>query len=368
MPVPFVDLSPMSAAVAQDALADVSELLGSGAFTNGPQVREFEQAFAAYCGTRWCVGVSSGLDALRLALTALGVGPGDEVLVPALTFVATFEAVSQAGALPVPIDVSERDCGMDPTAAAAAITPRTKAIMPVHLYGRLADVAGLAAVAREAGLHLVEDACQAHGASRDGIRAGTAGAAAAFSFYPTKNLGAMGDAGALVTDDEDLAARTRALREHGQGSKYKHDVIGWTARLDTVQAAFLLRKLRLLDGWNDQRRSAADRYDEALAGVGDLLLPDVRDRGQVWHLYVIRTGGREGLAAHLASHGIGTGMHYPEPPHLSQAYASLGYGEGSFSVAERLSREVLSLPLFPGITPEQIGEVVARIREWFERG
>jgi dTDP-4-amino-4,6-dideoxygalactose transaminase len=366
--VPFLDLSHIHKPIAAGVLTDVEALLESGAFTNGPHVTQFEAAFASYCGTQDCVGVASGLDALRLALLALGLEPGDEVIVPALTFVATFEAVSQAGGVPVPVDVNDHDYSMDPGAAAAGIGPRTRFSMPVHLYGRLADMTSLATIARSHGLVVIEDACQAHGASRDGVRAGTGGTAGAFSFYPGKNLGAMGDAGALVTDDEDLAASVRSLREHGQSRKYEHDVIGWTARLDTIQAAFLLRKLPLLNEWNDQRRRAAALYAEGLAGVGDLVLPDAADRGQVWHLYVVRTEAPAGLAAHLAERGIGSGRHYPEPPHLSKAYAHLGFGKGSFPVAEQLAEEVLSLPIYPGITAGQVEQVVEGVRSWFDRG
>ena len=257
---------------------------------------------------------------------------------------------------------------MDAAAAAAAVGPRTQALLPVHLYGRLADMQALAALARDHGLQLVEDACQAHGATREAARAGATGQAGAFSFYPAKNLGALGDAGALVTDDAELAEAMRALREHGQREKYRHADVGWTARLDTIHAAVLLRKLPYLDEWNAQRRAAADLYIEGLAGVGDLTLPDSSDRGQVWHLFVVRTLDRDGLADHLAASNIGTGCHYPEPPHLSDAYAQLGYAEGSFPAAERIAREALSLPMFPGITEAQIGRVVASIRDWFDRG
>jgi dTDP-4-amino-4,6-dideoxygalactose transaminase len=366
--VPFLDLSASHRPITEDFLGDVRELLGSGAFTNGAHVGQFEAAFADYCGAGECVGLASGLDALRLGIQALGLEPGDEVVVPALTFIATFEAVSQAGCVPVPADVSAADFGLDPAAAAAAVGARTRMILPVDLYGRLADLAALGALAAARDLVLLEDACQAHGARRDGVRSGTVGAAAAYSFYPGKNLGALGDAGALVTDDDGLAARVRGLREHGQRRKYEHQTIGWTARLDTIQAAALLRKLPFLDGWNDQRRAAADLYADGLDGVGDLTLPDVSDRGQVWHLFVVRTGDPAGLAAHLAERGIGSGRHYPEPPHLSVAYASLGLPPGSFPVAERLSREVLSLPIFPGITEGQVESVVDAVRSWFERG
>jgi dTDP-4-amino-4,6-dideoxygalactose transaminase len=363
--VPFLDLSAVNALVAEGVVEDAEALLRSGAFTNGPQVVEFEEAFASYCGTTHCVGVASGLDALRLALIALEVEQGDEVLVPAMTFVATFEAVTQAGGVPVPVDVSEQDYGMDPGAARAAVGARTRAVMPVHLYGRVADMRPLASLAEAHELEIVEDACQAHGATRDGVHAGTTGSAGAFSFYPAKNLGAMGDAGALVTNDAVLGDAVRALREHGQRRKYEHDVVGWTSRLDTIHAAVLLRKLPHLDDWNAQRRAAADLYAESLAGVGDLTLPDVGDRGQVWHLFVVRTANRDGLASHLAERGIGTGRHYPEPPHLSEAYRHLGYAEGSFPVAERIARECVSLPIFPGITEAQVEQVVEGVRSWF---
>jgi dTDP-4-amino-4,6-dideoxygalactose transaminase len=240
--------------------------------------------------------------------------------------------------------------------------------MPVHLYGRLTDMARLDEISKTRGVAVLEDACQAHGATRDGFRAGTSGVASAFSFYPGKNLGAFGDAGALVTDDPDIAVAVRSLREHGQHTKYHHDSIGWTSRLDSIQAAVLLRKLPLLDRWNAQRREIADLYTEVLAGLGDLILPDASDRGQVWHLYVIRTADPTALSASLAEQGIGTGRHYPEPPHLSAAYAGLGYAPGSFPVAERMSREVLSLPMFPGMTPAQVEQVGEAIRRWFAGG
>jgi dTDP-4-amino-4,6-dideoxygalactose transaminase len=367
-PVPFLDLSTVHIPMIESLTSDFRSLVESGEFINGRPVAEFERAFADFCGALHCVGVASGLDALRLALQALGLGPGDEVIVPALTFIATFEAVSQVGCTPVPVDVSNDDLCIDPAAAVAAVGPRTRALMPVHLYGRLAPMTALAETAAAHDLHLVEDACQAHGATRGGIRAGQLGHAAAFSFYPGKNLGAMGDAGALITDDSDLADTVRALREHGQHRKYEHDLVGWTARLDTIQAAVLLRKLELLEGWNAQRCEIADAYADALAGVGDLVLPDTSDRGQVWHLFVIRTADPQRLAAHLAELGIRTGRHYPEPPPLSRAYESLGYQPGAFPVAEQSAREVLSLPLFPGMTVEQVERVVEAIASWFERG
>ncbi len=365
MDVPFLDLSHANALVESETLEDIAQLLRSSAFTNGPHVAEFEDAFAAYVGASHCIGLASGLDALRLALQAKGIGAGDEVIVPAMTFVATFEAVSQVGATPVPADVSLDDYCLDAAAVEAAIGPKTRAIVPVHLYGRVADMAALSAVAAHRDLFVLEDACQAHGAHRDGAGSGTVGDAAAFSFYPGKNLGAMGDAGALITSDAALAKDVRALREHGQRRKYEHDAIGWTSRLDTIQAAVLIRKLAFLDGWNAERRAIADLYAEGLGGVGDLVLPDVTDRGQVWHLFVVRTDDPAGLAAHLAESSIGTGRHYPEPPHLSRAYEGLGLSPGSFPIAEQIAREALSLPIYPGMTSGQVNRVVACVRTWF---
>ena len=367
--VPFLDLRPMHDEIAGGLLADIAALLESGAFANGPAVASFEDAFAAYCGARHCVGLSSGLDALRLALIASGIEAGERVLVPANTFIATFEAVAQAGGVPLPVDVSEEDYNLDVEAAAAAVDDGTRFVIPVHLYGQLADVVAVAELARRHGLVMIEDAAQAHGARRDGRVAGTTGRAGAFSFYPAKNLGAIGDAGALVTDDEQLARTMRALREHGQVAKYRHELEGWTARLDTIQALALLRKLPYLDRWTDERRAVAASFTEQLAGIGDLRLPAVASGSEpVWHLYVVRTRQRDELASFLRKRQIGTGVHYPEPPHLVAPYAHLGYRRGSFPVAERLADEVLSLPIFPGMTEEQVATVADAIRAFFRRG
>ena len=364
--VPFVDLGRIHSGLRDEVLEDISGLIDTGAFTNGPPVAAFEAAYAEFCGTRACIGLSSGLDALRLALIAAGVGDGDEVLVPANTFIATFEAVTQSGARPVPVEVSLADYNLDVGALADAIGPRTRAILPVHLYGQMADMRVIASLARQHGLVVVEDACQAHGAVRDGLVAGTAGLAGAFSFYPGKNLGAFGDAGALVTDDLELSARVRALREHGQREKYRHDSEGWTARLDTIQALVLLRKLPLLAAWNDDRRRVAEIYTDELAAVGDLVLPPTPDGSSpVWHLYVVGTREREALATFLSERGIATGRHYPEPAHLAGAYASLGYRRGAFPVTERLADELLSLPIFPGMSDDEIESVVTAIKEFF---
>ena len=348
-------------------LDDIAQLLQSGAFTNGPAVAQFEEAFAAYCGVDHCVGVGSGLDALRLGLVATGIEPGAEVIVPAATFVATLEAVTQAGGVPVVVDVSEYDYCLDPARAAAAVGPRTHALMPVHLYGQLADMRALRRVADGAGVAIVEDACQAHGATRAGERAGASGAAAAFSFYPGKNLGAAGDAGALVTRDAEVATRVRALREHGQTAKYVHAYEGWTSRLDTIQAIVLLRKLPELEMWNGQRRDAAAFYTDALSEVGDLRLPPVAaGSSPVWHLYVVRTSDPDGLGTWLRDRGIGAGRHYPDPVHLTDAYARLGHRAGDFPVAEALARECLSLPIFPGMTEPQLAAVAEAVRTFFD--
>ena len=365
-PIPFLDLSIGLDPIREQVLADIAEIFATGAFINGPAVREFEEEFAAYCGVDHCVGLASGLDALRLALEALDLEPGAEVLVPAMTFIATWEAVTQAGGVPVPVDVSAADYGIDLGAASAAVGSRTRAIVPVHLYGQMVDPHELTRLARQFDLSVVEDACQAHGATRDGVGAGTVGDAAAFSFYPGKNLGAAGDAGALVTGDAKLADRVRALREHGQAVKGTHLSVGWTARLDTLQAAVLLRKLPLLDEWNAGRRTVAEWYRQALADVGDLILPAVgAGSDPVWHVYVVRTRDPLALADHLRAHGVQTGRHYPEPPHLSSAYADLGYGHGAYPVAEALGREVLSLPMFTGMTAQQVETTAAAIADFF---
>jgi dTDP-4-amino-4,6-dideoxygalactose transaminase len=367
--VPFVDLNRLNEPVRAEFLEAVSALVESGAFVNGPAVGSFEQAFASYCGTADAVGVASGLDALRLALLAAGLERGDEVVVPAQTFVATLEAVTQAGGTPVPAEIGATDYNLDPAAAEAAVTSRTRFLLPVHLYGQMADMVSLRSVAERNGVAIIEDACQAHGAERDGLRSGAGGLAGAFSFYPAKNLGAMGDAGALTTDDESLAESVRALREHGQRRKYHHDLEGYTARLDTIQAIVLELKLRLLDGWNEERRSAARFLSDALAGVGDLTVPQVAAGSTpVWHLYVVRTADPEALGEFLRARRIATGRHYPEPVHLAPAYAHLGYTEGSFPIAEQVAREGLSLPLFPGITEDQLTAVAEGIQAFFSRG
>jgi dTDP-4-amino-4,6-dideoxygalactose transaminase len=367
--IPFVDLTQVTEGIRDEFLAEFENVLRTNAFTNGPQVDEFEREFAAWCGASYCVGVASGLDALRLGLLAGGISPGDEVVVPALTFIATFEAVTQAGATPVVADVQESDYNLDPAAATDALTKRTACVLPVHLYGQMADMRSIQQLAAAKGLLVLEDACQAHGAMRDGLRAGAAGDIGAFSFYPSKNLGAMGDAGALTTTDEERAMRVRALRQHGETSPYHSELRGYTARLDTIQALVLQCKLRHLPEWNAQRARAAAFYSRELAGVGDLRLPPTPGGSSpVWHLYVVRTDNPEELAAFLRSRGITTARHYPQPPHLSRAYADLELAEGAYPVAEAIAREALSLPLFPGISETQLARVCEATRAFFGDG
>ena len=367
--VPFLDLTHSHEPLKGSLVEEFERLIDSNAFINGPQVSAFERAWAAYCGVERCIGVASGLDALRLALIAAGVEPGDEVIVPAHTFVATFEAVTQAGGTPVPVDITMTDYNLDVAAMFAAVTPTTRFVMPVHLYGQLCDTRELNRVASAADVAVIEDACQAHGATRDGVGPGETTLAAGFSFYPGKNLGAMGDAGALVTNDTELADRVVALREHGQRAKYRHELEGYTSRLDTIQAIVLLKKLERLNDWNELRRSVASEYQSRLADVGDLSLPQVPENSEpVWHLYVVRTESPARLAEFLAGRGIGTGRHYPEPPHLSRAYRELGYREGQFPNAERVAREGVSLPIFPGMQSEQVDAVIEALTAYFENG
>jgi dTDP-4-amino-4,6-dideoxygalactose transaminase len=366
--VPFVDLGLMNSAVKERVLARIAETIDNGSFTNGEPVAEFEKKFADYCGLEHCIGVASGLDALRLSLLASGLEPGAGVVVPAATFAATFEAVVQAGGTPVVVDVTDADYNLDVDQAEAAAARATH-ILPVHLYGQMADMHKLAQIAAAHQLQILEDACQAHGAERDGLTPGQAARAAAFSFYPAKNLGAMGDAGALVTNDAELDGRIRALRQHGETRKYHHDFVGYTARLDTFQALVLLEKLPLLAGWNEQRRTAARYYEQALSGLDGLRLPPVpQGSDHVWHLYVIRTIEPELLAGFLAERGIRTARHYPDPPHLAPAYRSLGFAPGDFPVAEALAQEALSLPLYPGIGETQLERVCETIHAYFDSG
>jgi dTDP-4-amino-4,6-dideoxygalactose transaminase len=361
--VPFVDLCRQHAAMRAEIDTAVAEAISSSQFLGGRFVDEFESAFAAFCGARHCVAVSSGFDALLYALRAT-IAPGDEVIVPGATFVATYEAVAHAGGTIRAVDIDTVDYTLDPDAVEAALSPRTRVLLPVHLYGQLADMSRLNAIAAREGIALLEDACQAHGAARDGFRAGSSARGAGFSFYPSKNLGALGDAGAFVTDEPELAAAVKALRSHGQPPGGGHETVGFTGRIDALQAALLAAKLRHLADWNAARADAAGLYRSTLEGIGDLVLP--RPRGEhVWHLYVIRTADPDGLQRFLAQRGIESRRHYERPPHLEEAFAFLGLGPGSLPAAERLSREALSLPIFPGISEAEIEQTCEAVRSYF---
>jgi dTDP-4-amino-4,6-dideoxygalactose transaminase len=358
LPVPFVDLAAQQRELEprlQDAL---HRALRRTDWILGAEVEEFERELAAYCGVTHAVGTDCGLSALELTLRACGVGPGDEVITAANTFIATVLAISHVSARPVLVDVDPDTCTLDPDRVQDAITARTKAIVPVHLYGQPAEMDAIRAIADECGVFIIEDACQAHGARYRGRRAGSLGHAAAFSFYPGKNLGAFGDGGAVVTDHPELADAIRVLRNYGQRDKNVHVVKGFNHRLDTLQAAVLRIKLERLDEWTERRRAHAASYTDLLRDV-DVITPSVAGHVEaVWHLYVIRTPRRADVRAALAREGIQTGIHYPLPVHLQPAYAELGQGRGSFPVAEQLADEVLSLPMYPELTPALIGEVV----------
>jgi dTDP-4-amino-4,6-dideoxygalactose transaminase len=363
--VPFLDLAAQHRPIADELVAAFRDAVDHAAFVGGPAVEAFEAQFAAFCGVGHAIGVSNGTDALRLAFAAAGIGPGDEVITAPNTFIATTEAISQVGATVVFADVDPSTRLLDPAAAEAAITPRTKAIVPVHLYGQPAPMDAFRAIADRHGLLLVEDAAQAQGARWAGVRAGALADVAAFSFYPGKNLGSLGEGGAITTNDEGLARRVRILREHGQSRKYYHEVEGFNARLHAIQARFLSIKLPHLDGWNEARRRHAATYAEQLAGIDGVRLPGARPEAEpIWHLYVVETENRDDLAAFLKDRGIATGLHYPFPLHMLPPYAHLGHGEGAFPNAERSCREVLSLPMFPELLPEQIDAVADGIRAW----
>lgn len=362
MKVPLVDLGAQQREVAEEVRAGLDEVFATTAFIGGAAVSEFERAYADAIGVAYCVGVANGTDALELALRASGVDAGGEVILPANTFIATAEAVARIGAVPVLVDVDPDHLLIDPEQVADAVTERTQAIVPVHLFGQTAPVEKLDSIARKSGAVIVEDAAQAQGARRFGRSAGTLGVAAGTSFYPGKNLGAAGDAGAVTTDDPEIARRVRLLGAHGSDRKYVHETLGFNSRLDTVQAVVLLAKLRRLAGWNDQRRAAAQRYSELLASVPGVVLPSSAVGNEdVWHLYVVRVPDRDRVLAELHLAGIGAGIHYLTPVHLTEAFASLKLGSGSFPVSERASGEILSLPLYPHLTVEQQEYVAAAV-------
>ena len=361
-PMAFVDLAAQHAEISAEVVPAMDRVMRQGSFINGPDVAVFEEAWSRYCGVAHAVGVANGTDALELALRAVGVGAGDEVIVPANSFIATAGAVARAGASPRFVDCDPVHLLMDPASIASAVTERTRAVVPVHLYGQAAPMDEIRAAAQGAGLVVVEDGAQAHGAEQRGRRAGSWGAAAAFSFYPGKNLGAYGDAGAVVTGAAEVAQSLQELRNHGSRTRYEHPTLGFNSRLDTLQAVVLNAKLARLDRWNAARRAAADRYHEMLARVPGVRRPSTRDGNvHVWHLYVVRVPERDRVHAALHAAGIPAGIHYPTPIHLTGAFAHLGHGRGDFPAAEAAADEILSLPMHPHLDEEQQERVVAAL-------
>ncbi|MBG6056115.1 dTDP-4-amino-4,6-dideoxygalactose transaminase [Salinibacterium sp. CAN_S4] len=363
MTVPFLDLAAQSAEIADEVLPAWQRLFDSAGFIGGSEIDAFEREYADFIGVGHVIGVSNGTDALELAYRAVGVGPGDEVMMPANTFIATAEAASRIGAVPVFVDVDDEYLLIDPLAVEAAVTSRTRAIVPVHLFGQTAPVERILPIADRHGIAVVEDAAQSQGASSAAGRAGAMARISATSFYPGKNLGAAGDAGAVMTDDPDAAALVRNLAAHGSSTKYVHDHVGMNARMDAIQAPVLRAKLRRLDRWNAARRAAAGRYSAMLAGVDGVRTPSVRQGNiDAWHLYVVRVGERERVMSELAAAGIGSGIHYPTPVHLTEAYSSLGYARGQFPVAEAAAGSILSLPMHPHLSAQQQERVADALR------
>ncbi len=361
--VPFLDLKAHHDPIRQEVMAAMNEVIDVNAFAGGPFVARFEEAYARYCEVKCCVGVANGTDSLWLSLLALGVGAGDEVITVPMTFMATAEAITYAGAKPVFVDIDPHTFTIDVTRIEAAITPRTKAIIPVHLFGQCADMDPIMAIARKHNLVVVEDAAQAQGTLYKGRKAGSIGHAGSFSFYPGKNLGAWGEAGAITTNDPALRDRLHMFREHGQKKKYFHDVVGWNARMDGIQAAVLQVKLKYLDRANDGRRRAAARYLALLAGTPGVVLPREATYGRhIYHIFPLQVGDRDALLQQLAERGIACGIHYPVPVHVQNAYANLGYKAGDFPVSEACAQSFLSLPMFPELTDEQIDSVAAQLK------
>jgi dTDP-4-amino-4,6-dideoxygalactose transaminase len=354
--IPFVDLKAQYRSIKPEVLVAIERVLESGQFVLGPEVAEFESEFADFCGAGHAVGTSTGTSALHMALLAAGVGPGDEVITVPMTFVATVAAIGYTGARPVLVDVDERTLTMDPELLEAAVTPRTRAILPVHLYGQPADMGPILEIAGRRGLTVIEDACQAHGAEYRGQRAGSLGHLACFSFYPGKNLGAYGEGGAVTTDDPELARTVRMLRDWGAEEKYNHVLKGFNYRLEELQAAVLRVKMRWLEQWTEARRGHARHYDQLLSGAV-ATVPERAATRHAYHVYAVRTAGRARMQRALLHAGVQTGIHYPIPVHLQPAWSDLGYRRGDFPVSERAADEELSLPMFPELTGEQVEQV-----------
>jgi len=362
MPVPFLDLKAQYQTIKPEVDPAIQAVVDSCAFALGPAVDKFEKDFAAYTGARHCIGVGSGTAALELILRALDIGPGDEVITVANTFFASAEAVSLVGATPVLADCREEDALIDPADIEKRITKKTKAIIPVHLYGQCADMEAVQSIADKHDLKVIEDACQAHGSSYKGKKAGSLAFAAAFSFYPGKNLGAFGEGGGITTDDDELAAKVRMLRDHGMPEKYKHSLVGYNERMDGVQGAVLDVKLRYLDRWNSARRRHAADYRKLLAPEPRIkLFTEHSGREQNYHLFVIRVPNRDEVQQNLKDKGVATGIHYPIPIHLQTAYSGMGWKKGDYPASEKLAGEILSLPMFAELTDEQIHEVCTAV-------
>lgn len=367
-PIPLLDLKAQYLGIRDEISQALHEVANSSTYVLGPRVQEFEKAFAAHVGARHCIGVNSGTSALHLALIAAGVGPGDEVITVPMTFIATTWAISYVGATPVMVDVDPITYTMDVAQVEAKITSRTRAILPVHLYGQPAALGPILEIGNRLGIPVIEDAAQAHGARYRGRGAGTLGHTGCFSFYPGKNLGAYGEAGAIVTHDDRIAARLRSLRDHAQSQRYHHDEIGFNYRMDAFQGAILGIKLRYLETWTEARRRLAAAYLERLADLPLQLPTEALDLRHVWHLFVVLHPERDRLRDALETRGIGTGLHYPVPVHLQKAFAHLGYRDGDFPVSERIARECMTLPLFPEMTESQQDRVVDALREVLREG
>ncbi|MDM8548139.1 DegT/DnrJ/EryC1/StrS family aminotransferase [Candidatus Venteria ishoeyi] len=368
MNVPFLDLKAQYASLREEIAPALQGVLDNTAFAGGPYVAAFEKNFASYCQAEHAVGVGSGTEALWVALLGLGIGPGDEVITAVNTFIATAEAISFTGATPVFVDVDADSFNIDANLIEAAITDKTKAIIPVHLYGQMADMDPIMDIAKRHNLHVIEDAAQAHGAEYKGKRAGSMGTAGCFSFYPGKNLGAYGEAGAVVTQDAELATKMRNFRDHGQAKKYHHGMVGWNARMDGFQGAVLDVKLKHLPDWNQARHNHARLYNELFAGVDGVTTPKEMPftDTHVYHIYPILVAQREALMAFLQEQGIASGIHYPIPLHLQDAYAAMGHKAGDFPVAERLCASQVSLPMFAELTENQIKQVVAAVQQFMD--
>ncbi len=367
--IPLVDLKAQYQSIKPEIDAAVGRVLETGAFALGPAVADFEKQFAPYCGTAFAAGVNSGTSALHLALLALGIGRGDEVIAPAMTFIATVSAVDYSGARPVLVDVEPGTCTMDPAKIEAAITPRTKAILPVHLYGQCADMDPILDIAKRHGLPVLEDAAQAHGAEYKGRRAGSMGVMGCFSFYPGKNLGAAGEGGAVVTRDAALDKHIRVLRDWGMERKYHHDFKGFNYRMEGIQGAVLGVKMKYIEEWTEKRRAAAAAYRLRLAGLSGIRLPEeAADRRHVYHVFAVFVKDRDAVLKQLQEAGVGAGIHYPIPVHLQKCFSELGHSQGDFPVSETIGSEELSLPLFPEITEAQIQDVTEALNRAVEAG